>query len=204
MPHSEEEFKDISGTFLPCVPDLDLLVHFEDKPDTAKDDTLQRPFVKCDPQHDALDRLEGYASGKRSAILVNRADDEIIFTRLKGCGNLNQGFPTEQMAWPLMSSDVRGCQFYNTAYRELYFQNKVNKILEANQLVGANIPVGVWAYGRFLEADTGLKNEHREAIDKYCGIFRTLGDRRLQTNLMQGIHTLVAKVIKAGKEQCAD
>ena len=57
-------------------------------------------------------------------------------------------------------------------------------MLEDNQLIGANIPLGVWAYGQFSEEETGLKNEHAERIDKYCGIFRTLGDRRLQTNLM--------------------
>jgi len=43
------------------------------------------------------------------------------FIRLKGCGNLAEGFPLEPMAWPFMSKDVRGCQFKNTAYRELYF-----------------------------------------------------------------------------------
>ena len=47
--------------------------------------------------------------------------------------------------------EVRGCQFANTVYRELYFQGLVNKILEDNGLVGANTPLGLWAYAAFDE-----------------------------------------------------
>ena len=140
---------------------------------------LRTPIVKC-VADEAIEGIEAYASGKRSAILVDRTSEtEPEFIRLKGCGNLSEGFPIEPLAWPVMSDEVRGCQFACSAYRELYFQAKVNEMLEANKLVGANIPLGVWAYGRFSEADTGLKNEHPDTIDKYCGIFKTLGDRRL-------------------------
>ena len=142
--------------------------------------------------------IEAYASGKRSAILVDRSikDGQMTMIRLKGCGNLSEGFPVEPMPWPFGSDDVRGCQFANTAYRELYYQAKINALLEENKLVGANIPIGVWAYGRFTEEETGLKNEHKDTIDKYCGIFETLGDRRLQTNLMQGMHRLISEAVK--------
>lgn len=49
--------------------------------------------------------------------------------RLKGCGNLDQGFPLESMPYPEDTLEVRGCQFKTTVFRELYFQDKVNQIL---------------------------------------------------------------------------
>ena len=68
--------------------------------------------------------------------------------RLKGCGNLCEGFPTEKLEWPPegTSLEIRGAQYFNSVYRELYFQAKANKILENNGLVGANVPLGVWKY----------------------------------------------------------
>ena len=51
------------------------------------------------------------------------------------------------MEYPIDSQDVRGCQFQNTIYREMVMQLKVNAILEANELTGANVPLGLWKYG---------------------------------------------------------
>ena len=108
--------------------------------------------------------------------------------RLKGCGNLTEGFPIEKLEWPPegTSSEVRGAQYFNSVYRELYFQSKANKILEDNGLVGANKPLGVWKYSsgdssseKERWTDLGLKYEFPTEIDKYCGIFETLGDKRL-------------------------
>ena len=78
-------------------------------------------------------------------------------------------------------------------------QLKVNAILEANELTGANEPLGLWKYGQFeaLGDHVMISNECKHEIDKYCGIFRTLGDRRLQTNLFQGLHRLIKEVVKA-------
>lgn len=42
----------------------------------------------------------------------------------------------------------------------MVMQKKVNEILESNQLVGANIPLGIWKYGCFeSDALQGIKNE---------------------------------------------
>ncbi len=41
---------------------------------------------------------------------------------------------------------MRGCQYKVSVFRELYFQDKANRILSENGLVGANIPLGVWEY----------------------------------------------------------
>ena len=66
-----------------------------------------------------MDGSTGVASGKRSAILT--VDGSMI--RLKGCGNLTEGFPIEKLEWPPegTSSEVRGAQYFNSVYRELYF-----------------------------------------------------------------------------------
>ena len=58
--------------------------------------------------------------------------------------------------------------------------------MQENGLAGANFPIGLWKYSMFDEKVFGLKNELQYDIDKYCGIFVTLGDRRLQTSLFQG------------------
>lgn len=87
----------------------------------------------------------------------------------------------------------------------MLFQQKVNAILEANQLVGANEPLGLWRYGKFESSEElGLQNDLKDEIDKYCGIFKTLGDRRLQTNLSQGLCRLIKDVVKEGRAEIAN
>ena len=139
---------------------------------------LGRPLIKCRADFaNAQGNFHGFASGKRSAILVDTNDQSFI--RLKGCGNLDQGFPLEPMAFPMDSEEVRGCQFENTVFREMYYQKIVNDLLESEKLTGANIPLGLWKYDRFDDIETeGIQNACK-GIQKYCGIFRTLGDRRL-------------------------
>ena len=44
--------------------------------------------------------------------------------------------------------------------------------------------------------DFELENKHPDEIGKYCGVFKTLGDKRLQTHLFQGLVTLLQKSIK--------
>ena len=63
-------------------------------------------------------KIEGFASGKRSAILEK---DGKLF-RLKGCGNLNEGFPTEPLDSLVENAkEIRGCAFEHTAFRELHY-----------------------------------------------------------------------------------
>ena len=56
---------------------------------------------------------EGYQSGIRSAIL--KIGEQHY--RLKGCGNLDQGFIQRDMKFPKNSIEIRGCQFRHTALR---------------------------------------------------------------------------------------
>jgi hypothetical protein len=72
--------------------------------------------------------LNAAPSGKRSAIVEIQGE----LYRLKGCGNLDQGFPIEPLGWPENASEVRGCQFRDTVFRELFMQTKLNQILESH------------------------------------------------------------------------
>ena len=127
----------------------------------TRSNLLEVPLIKCKKEHaDLPSTIKAYASGKRSALLI---DDDGNFIRLKGCGNLDQGFPVEPMAYPPeIAVDVRGCQFQNSVYRELYFQSRVNAILHENNLTGANFPLGIWKYGKFNLKSIGLENEYPE------------------------------------------
>jgi hypothetical protein len=50
------------------------------------------------------------------------------------------------MDYPVGAVEIRGCAFFPTVFREIYMQSKINRILEAQNLTGGNIPVGAWAY----------------------------------------------------------
>jgi len=110
---------------LPCVPNLDLAVR-EKKVKAAPPGQvgvpsyIKRPLIKCRQDiANTSGNFLGFASGKRSAILVDTNNQSFI--RLKGCGNLDQGFPLEPMTYPMDSEEVRGCQFKNTVFREMHF-----------------------------------------------------------------------------------
>ena len=93
-----------SGVYVPCVPHLDLTIEEKAAKGTAPY-CLGVPLVKC-KEEQSNKNLRAYASGKRSALIV--ADDGTLI-RLKGCGNLDQGFPVEPMPWPADTTEVRGC-----------------------------------------------------------------------------------------------
>lgn len=42
---------------------------------------------------------------------------------------MTEGFPLQAMPYPEEWKEIRGVQFSNTAYRELYFCQKVKEIL---------------------------------------------------------------------------
>jgi hypothetical protein len=44
--------------------------------------------------------------------------------------------------------------------------------MEQNKLAGGNYPIGAWKY-----------ESQEVGIDVYCGLFKTVGDMRLGTNL---------------------
>ena len=46
-----------------------------------------------------------------------------------------------------------------------------------------NYPKGLWKYGEHIKNTTNACPK----IEKYCGIYETLGDKRLATNLINGL-----------------
>lgn len=64
------------------------------------------------------------------------------------------------------------------------------------------MPLGIWKYADFepMEAE-GIKNDCQQEITKYCGVFKTLGDRRLQTNLIQGLFRLIKAVVNQSRAE---
>ena len=89
----------------------------------------------------------------------------------------------QHMPYPEEWQEIRGVQFVNTAFRELYYSKKINDILKPYGFTVGNYPIGVWKYGE------NIKNTLNECpkIEKYCGIYETLGDKRLATNLINGV-----------------
>jgi hypothetical protein len=81
--------------------------------------------------------------------------------------------------------------FNHTVKRELYITDLVSKILEMRGFICGNKSVGYWEYDGFDEVTSRfgnyigkpLRNECPE-VDKYCGVFETLGDKRLGTHLL--------------------
>jgi hypothetical protein len=59
----------------------------------------------------------------------------------------------------------------------------INKILSANNLVGANVPIGWWQYS--------LPNEPKPKILKYCALYESTGDKRLSDHVLVGLERLL-------------
>ena len=103
-----------AGIYLPCVPNLDHTVEFKTAAESetaerhVEHSYLRKVLIKCkEAAADNTGDIVGFASGKRSAILFDPESRQLI--RLKGCGNLDVGFPLEPMEFPIDSHEIRGC-----------------------------------------------------------------------------------------------
>jgi hypothetical protein len=108
------------------MPSTDMI--YEIKENIAHIEILGNPLVKCeasDPER--IPGLVGFKSGKRSALIKV---DGTEYYRIKGCGNLTLGFNLQNMVYPPEQKEIRGVQFENTAFRELYFCKRIKEILE--------------------------------------------------------------------------
>ena len=105
----------------------------------------------------------------------------------------------------VLISVTRGSQYDSTCVRELFYSEKADENLKKINIPCANYPVGFWKYGKNLhilpkenikdEDLPKLENQVPE-IDKYCGIFRTLGDKRLRTHLLCGFEKILELISK--------
>lgn len=113
--------------YIPALPCHDLFMPFEEEKSPFG------PFMKTETG------LEVKGSGKRSAIYV---ENDVLY-RLKGCGNLTQGFNVEDMAYPSEGREIRGCCFENTVIREQYMTWVVQNCLAQFGYRTANAPLGI-------------------------------------------------------------
>jgi hypothetical protein len=202
LSHLGPQYQDI---YLPCPPANALLFHnhhttFKNTSDPklqTANSILSNVLIKTEGQVDGVTHLQGFKSGKRSAIF----NWENKSYRLKGCGNNTEGFPLE----PLISTnknakEVRGCQFLHTAQREQWMTNYASKILHQEGILVGNVPVGIWKYEYFQKDNALNLKDETPLIDKFCGVFETFGEKRLATHLLQGLEVLLHFIIKEAGE----
>lgn len=176
---------DVADVIVPAVPAREL--HHKGKPMEPKEwpmPIVRGPYLK-------VPRIEksaatAVASGARSALM--RADDGKWY-RLKGCGNHDEGVVVRENAggW----RDLRGVAFMHTATRELYWTTKLATAIECTP--SANV-----ALGRFLySAPNAPFGEKDPNMRPACVVHQTLGDRRLGTHVLAGLHLLLPCLLDA-------
>lgn len=79
--------------------------------------------------------------------------------------------------------EINGCCFQHTALTEQYITHLVGELLLESGLVVGNRPVGVWKYT--------IPNDPTTFVEKFCGLFETLGERRVGSHLVPGLECLV-------------
>lgn len=82
--------------------------------------------------------------------------------------------------------EIRGCCFEHTGLNEQYMSERVGQLLSEHEIAVGNKPVGLWRYE--VPSDT------TPMVTKYCGLFKTLGERRVSSHLLPGLETLVCSL----------
>ena len=197
LSYIKPEYKD---AYVPVVPETN--IHF--KNENLKDDEnekidsiLSQPLIKAKEIKD-YPSYKCIISGHRSAVIKDPKTG--VYYRLKGCGNDELGFNIKKTEGVMVEIVTRGSQYDSTCFRELFYSEKADENLKKLNFRCANYPIGFWKYGKDLhilpkenikiEDLPKLENQMPE-VDKYCGIFRTLGDKRLRTHLLCGLEKIL-------------
>ena len=197
LSYIKPEYKD---AYVPVVPETN--IHF--KNENLKDDEnekidsiLSQPLIKAKELKD-YPSYKCIISGHRSAVIKDPKTG--VYYRLKGCGNDELGFNIKKTEGVMVEIVTRGSQYDSTCFRELFYSEKADENLKKLNFRCANYPIGFWKYGKDLhilpkenikiEDLPKLENQMPE-VDKYCGIFRTLGDKRLRTHLLCGLEKIL-------------
>lgn len=154
--------------YLPALPTVELRLEGEFEEGNV--------MVKCREETENL----GIGSGRRSAIV--KEGDKLV--RLKGCGNNGDGFVVNQMVYPENGKELRGCCFEQTALREQIMSFKIKAILDKAGLPIGNIPYKIWQYS----------SATLPSLPKFCGVFETLGEKRLGSHLLTAVDQLLASI----------
>ena len=136
-----------------------------------------QPLLKTNNEEGTI---TGFTSGIRSALL-KQPDG---WYRLKGCGNGSDGAFTIETHEGVQTP--RGCSFKNTVLTEFYMTKKIGEL----GIELANFPVGYWKYTP--------KEDSSPGVEKYCGIFKTVGDRRAGDHLLGGLKKLCVEMFSKG------
>ena len=202
LSYIKTEYKDY---YVPVVPEPN--IHFKnenlkDDENEKNDSILSQPLIKAKEIKD-YPGLKCIISGHRSALVKDPKSG--IYYRLKGCGNDELGFNIQKVQLFIVEIVTRGSQYDSTCFRELFYSEKADESLKKYNIRCANLPVGFWKYGKDLqilpkekvkkEDLPNLENQVPE-IDKYCGIFKTLGDKRLRTHLLCGLEKIMETISK--------
>ena len=202
LSYIKPEYKDY---YVPVVPEPN--IHFKnenlkDDENEKNDSILSQPLIKAKEIKD-YPGLKCIISGHRSALVKDPKSG--IYYRLKGCGNDELGFNIQKTQLFIVEIVTRGSQYDSTCFRELFYSEKADESLKKYNIRCANLPVGFWKYGKDLqilqkenvkkEVLPNLENQVPE-IDKYCGIFKTLGDKRLRTHLLCGLEKIMETISK--------
>ena len=192
--------------YIPVIPETQ--IHFVNK-DLKEDEKenidfiLNQQLIKTKEIKDYSPCYLGLMSGHRSALIKDLKTG--IYYRLKGCGNNEKGFNLLKSEGYLEEYNTRGSQYISTCARELYYSEKINEVLKKINIPCANLPVGFWKYDKILEVlpkenvkkeDMPVLENQIPEVDKYCGIFGTLGDKRLRTHLLCGIEKILENMAK--------
>ena len=138
-------------------------------------------------------------SGIRSA-LVAPGTQSGAWLRLKGCGNHYDGFPTRIVrddhgkAVTVAGGElveIRGSCFRHTVASELYSCHQLASTLKSEGIDIGNTPVGCFQYA------ASACSEFPD-VPLYCGVYQTLGDRRLADHVLRGLELLLPSLVDAG------
>ena len=204
LSYIKPEYKDY---YVPCIPETQIRLINKNISENENEKTelflSEHPLIKSKKIENLIPFYKVIVSGHRSAIIKDEKTRN--FYRLKGCGNDEIGFNLLKGEGFFKEFNTRGSQYDCTCSRELFFSEKVNKCLEKDGFLCANIPIGFWKYDKnlYILSNDKIDNENIPKlenavpeIEKYCGIYKTLGDKRLRTHLLCGIEFILKIIAK--------
>jgi hypothetical protein len=174
-----KRFDAINGLVVPAIPAEDIIIIAEEEKEEDKESFI---FDSCWIKRESGE-LHGFASGVRSAII--ELDGKL--TRLKGCGNYDQGFIVETIRDELKG--IRGSSFMHTTLRELYMTRYIQSLLDQSK---RGWKLGNRSLGYF-KYDNQFNLESFDT-DICCSVFETLGDKRLGDDVLFGLELLLEKL----------
>ena len=85
--------------------------------------------------------------------------------------------------------EIRGCCFSHTVLIEQYTSDLIGKLLAKHGVLVGNLPLAMWQYD-------SIQEDALPEVIKYCGVFETLGEKRLASHLFPGLESLLPLVFQ--------